>query len=104
MHLYDVQDRLPTSFFTSSLLAFGLEDLSAIRFCKQGGLSLTDEVTLHTLDLKGSRLVCLQGHLHECFFGSDSKRPVAMIPESCRPKEATYFEPGRHVMRYRDCS
>ncbi|CAK9026509.1 unnamed protein product [Durusdinium trenchii] len=69
----------------------GAIDLSAVRFCKTGGLSLTDEVTLHTVDVGGSRLVCLQGHLHECFFASDSKRPVAMLPESCRPQEVLSF-------------
>lgn len=69
----------------------GAIDLSAIRFCKTGGLSLTDEVTLHTVDVGSSRLVCLQGHLHECFFASDSKRPVAILPESCRPKEVLHF-------------
>jgi len=69
----------------------GAIDLSAIRFCKQGGISLTDEVTLHTVDVRGSRLVCLQGHLSECFYVLQSKRPLAMLPESCRPKEVLHF-------------
>ncbi|CAE7630183.1 Acp2 [Symbiodinium pilosum] len=69
----------------------GAIDLSAIRFCKQGGISLTDEVTLHTVDVRGSRLVCLQGHLSECFYVLESKRPLAMLPESCRPKEVLHF-------------
>ncbi|CAJ1387716.1 unnamed protein product [Effrenium voratum] len=69
----------------------GAIDLSSIRFCKTGGLSLTDEVTLHTVDVMGSRLVCLQGHLHECFYVSDCRRPLAMLPESCRPKEVLHF-------------
>ena len=28
------------------------------------------------------------------FEASDSKRPVAILPESCRPKEVLHFAPG----------
>eukprot|EP00440_Ansanella_granifera_P000251 gb/GFBE01000275.1/.p1 GENE.gb/GFBE01000275.1/~~gb/GFBE01000275.1/.p1 ORF type:complete len:488 (+),score=101.93 gb/GFBE01000275.1/:1-1464(+) len=63
----------------------GAIDLSAIRFCTSGGISLTDEVSIHTTDVAGSRIACLQGTLSEKFFVVDSKKPLAMLPESCRP-------------------
>lgn len=64
----------------------GAIDISAIRFCLNGGISLTDEVSIHTVDVGGSRFVCLQGTLSPRFFVIHSKKPLAMIPESCRPR------------------
>jgi len=64
----------------------GAIDLSAIRFCLNGGISLTDEVSIHTVDVGASRFVCLQGTLAPRFFVVHSKKPLAMLPESCRPR------------------
>eukprot|EP00931_Biecheleriopsis_adriatica_P121915 TRINITY_DN96964_c0_g1_i1.p1 TRINITY_DN96964_c0_g1~~TRINITY_DN96964_c0_g1_i1.p1 ORF type:complete len:495 (-),score=76.36 TRINITY_DN96964_c0_g1_i1:145-1629(-) len=69
----------------------GAIDLSALRFCKSGGISLTDEVSIHTVDVGPSRLVCLQGTLAERYYVTDSKRPLAILPESCRPKVGIPF-------------
>mmetsp|Transcript_93625 Transcript_93625/g.166591 ORF Transcript_93625/g.166591 Transcript_93625/m.166591 type:complete len:498 (+) Transcript_93625:66-1559(+) len=69
----------------------GAIDLSAVRFCINGGISLTDEVSIHTADIGHSRLVCLQGTLSDRFFVVDSKKPLAMLPESCRPPEEIPF-------------
>jgi len=73
----------------------GAIDLSAVRFCINGGISLTDEVSIHTADVGPSRLVCLQGTLSDRFFVVDSKKPLAMLPESCRPpKEIPFIVSG----------
>ncbi|CAE8585327.1 unnamed protein product [Polarella glacialis] len=69
----------------------GAIDLSAIRYCLGNGISLTDEVSLHAVDVGGSRLVCLQGTLLERYHVSDSRKPLAMLPESCRPPREIEF-------------
>lgn len=60
-------------------------DLSAVRFCTKGGISLIDEVSLHTVDIGGTRMVSLQGALTERFFTVHSFKPLGLLPESCRP-------------------
>jgi hypothetical protein len=79
----------------SSKEAEGAIDLSAIRFCVGGGISLVDEVSLHTVDIAGTRMVALQGALNERFFSVDSHKPLALLPESCRPpKELPFIVAG----------
>lgn len=63
----------------------GALDLSAIRFCVGGGISLVDEVSLHTVDIAGTRLVNLQGCMSDRFFAVHSHKALALLPESCRP-------------------
>lgn len=63
----------------------GAIDLSAIRFCTSRGISLIDEVRLHTCEVRGTRMVCLQGDLSDRFFTTQSHKPLALLPESCRP-------------------
>lgn len=69
----------------------GAVDLSAIRFCLGGGISLIDEVSLHTVDVSGSRIVCLQGMLTTRYFSVHSHKPLAILPESCRPPQELPF-------------
>eukprot|EP00927_Polykrikos_kofoidii_P065458 TRINITY_DN61204_c0_g1_i1.p1 TRINITY_DN61204_c0_g1~~TRINITY_DN61204_c0_g1_i1.p1 ORF type:complete len:450 (+),score=62.45 TRINITY_DN61204_c0_g1_i1:39-1388(+) len=69
----------------------GAIDISAIRFCTQGGISLIDEVTLHTVDVGGTRMVSLQGTLTERFFTVHSFKPLGLLPESCRPPRDLSF-------------
>jgi len=69
----------------------GAIDLSAIRFSIGGGISLVDEVSLHTCDVAGTRLVTLQGVLTERFFAVHSSKPLALLPESCRPPRELPF-------------
>lgn len=70
---------------SSSRNVEGAIDLSAIRFSIGRGISLIDDVTLHTCDLKGTRMVTLQGSLSGRFHAVHSQKPLALIPESCRP-------------------
>lgn len=63
----------------------GAIDLSAIRFCIGKGISLIDGVSLHTCDIAGTRMVTLQGSLTERFFAMHRHKPLALLPESCRP-------------------
>mmetsp|Transcript_20470 Transcript_20470/g.52010 ORF Transcript_20470/g.52010 Transcript_20470/m.52010 type:complete len:463 (-) Transcript_20470:23-1411(-) len=63
----------------------GSIDLSAVRFAVGSGISIVDNVTLHTVDLAGSRMVTLQGALNQRFFVTDRKKPLGILPESCRP-------------------
>jgi len=85
-------------------------DLSAVRFCVGPGLSLVDEVTLHTVDVGGSRLVTLQGTTAERAFPIASKRPLAMLPENCRPPRdivfitAGFAPGGFHLTQVRPCT
>lgn len=72
-------------------------DLSAVRFCiGGGGLSLVDDVCLHQCEVDGRRLVILQGSLCTRRFVNESsallsKRPLALLPESCRPPQQMLF-------------
>lgn len=67
-------------------------DLSAVRFCKDSGISLLDEVSMHTVDVAGSRLVTLQGYLSEKTWSRGGHRKaLAMLPESCQPKKDFHF-------------
>lgn len=73
----------------------GTIDLSAVRFCSGKGISLVDEVSLHTLDIYGSRLVTLQGRLANRWWTRDHRHPLALLPESCRPpKEIPFIVTG----------
>lgn len=63
----------------------GAIDLSAVRFCTDGGISLIDQVSLHTVDVGCTRMVTLQGTLTERFHTVHSFKPLALLPESCRP-------------------
>jgi len=70
-------------------------DLSAIRFCMGNGMSLIDEVNMYLCDVNGTRVVCLQGELHERFFNSAGRKALALLPASCRPPEDIFFiSPG----------
>jgi len=71
-------------------------DLSAIRFCTDKGISLVDEVSVHAIDVAGSRLVTLQGVLLERNWqGVGVKKQLAHLPESCRPaKDLHFIVPG----------
>eukprot|EP00427_Karlodinium_veneficum_P033730 CAMPEP_0169197408 /NCGR_PEP_ID=MMETSP1016-20121227/8256_1 /TAXON_ID=342587 /ORGANISM="Karlodinium micrum, Strain CCMP2283" /LENGTH=281 /DNA_ID=CAMNT_0009274061 /DNA_START=525 /DNA_END=1370 /DNA_ORIENTATION=+ len=69
----------------------GSIDLSAIRFSVGRGISLIDDVTLHTCDLQGTRMVSLQGTLSERFYAVHNVRPLALLPESCRPPSTAAF-------------
>lgn len=69
----------------------GFVDLSAVRFCVSRGISLMDQVSLHTVDVGGSRMVTLQGTLEEKFFLADGGKPLALLPESCRPPQEMHF-------------
>jgi len=71
-------------------------DLSAIRFCTDRGISLVDEVSVHAVDIAGSRLVTLQGVLLEMSWqGIGVKKQLATLPESCRPaKDLHFIVPG----------
>jgi len=66
-------------------LVEGNIDLSAIRFCNTKGIALMDRVTLHILDVCGTRLVCLQGSTVDHYFKLEKHKPLALLPESCRP-------------------
>jgi len=69
-------------------------DLSAIRFCTDRGISLVDEVSVHAVDIAGSRLVTLQGVLLEKSW-HNAKKQLATLPESCRPaKDLHFIVPG----------
>jgi len=71
-------------------------DLSAIRFCTDRGISLVDEVSVHAVDIAGSRLVTLQGTLLEKSWQHGGiKKQLATLPESCRPcKDLHFIVPG----------
>jgi len=69
----------------------GTIDLSAIRFCTGKGISLVDGVSLHTLDVQGTRLVTLQGQLSNRWWNRDNRHPLALLPESCRPPSNLHF-------------
>lgn len=69
----------------------GTIDLSAIRFCTGKGISLVDDVSLHTCDVQGTRLVTLQGQLSNRWWNRDHRHPLALLPESCRPPCEQYF-------------
>lgn len=69
----------------------GCIDLSAIRFSTSKGIALVDDVSLHTCDIQGTRLVTLQGQLNNRWWTRDHKHPLAALPESCRPSERTPF-------------
>jgi len=66
-------------------------DLSAIRFCTGRGIPLVDDVRLHVCNVAGTRVVCLQGDLNERCFDVHGRKPLALLPESCRPAEETHF-------------
>mmetsp|Transcript_89441 Transcript_89441/g.164054 ORF Transcript_89441/g.164054 Transcript_89441/m.164054 type:complete len:443 (+) Transcript_89441:132-1460(+) len=70
-------------------------DLSAVRFCIGGGLSLVDHVCLYQCEVAGTRLVVLQGMLAERRYQENSalisERPLALLPESCTPPNELYF-------------
>jgi len=67
-------------------------DLSAIRFCTDRGISLVDEVSVHAVDIAGSRLVTLQGVLLERSWQHvGAKKQLATLPESCRPERDLHF-------------
>jgi len=69
-------------------------DLSAIRFCTDRGISLVDEVSVHAVDVAGSRLVTLQGVLLERSWQT-GKKQLATLPESCRPSgDLNFIVPG----------
>eukprot|EP00747_Dinoflagellata_sp_TGD_P082776 gnl/TRDRNA2_/TRDRNA2_161822_c0_seq4.p1 gnl/TRDRNA2_/TRDRNA2_161822_c0~~gnl/TRDRNA2_/TRDRNA2_161822_c0_seq4.p1 ORF type:complete len:514 (-),score=70.31 gnl/TRDRNA2_/TRDRNA2_161822_c0_seq4:216-1688(-) len=69
----------------------GSIDLSAVRFCIGKGISLMDEVSLHTCDVAGTRMVTFQGYLGNRLFMDQKKQPLAILPESCRPPESIPF-------------
>lgn len=66
-------------------------DLSAVRFCTKGGISLVDDVRLLHCEVAGTRLVVLQGMLSLKKFNRDNKGPLALLPESCRPPHQLHF-------------
>lgn len=69
----------------------GTIDLSSIRFSTGKGISLIDDVSLHTCDIQGSRLVTLQGRLANRWWTRDHRHPLALLPESCRLRTEQYF-------------
>lgn len=77
-------------------------DLSAIRFCTDKGISLMDEVTVHTVDAGNGRLVSLQGALrHKHWNLGDHLKPLLTLPESCRlPQPLIFIVPGTSVESY----
>lgn len=67
-------------------------DLSAIRFCTDKGISLVDQVSVHAVDVAGSRLVTLQGVLLERSWQQGGlKKQLATLPDSCRPARDLHF-------------
>jgi hypothetical protein len=66
-------------------------DLSAIRFCISRGVSVVDQVTLHQVDVAGTRMVTLQGVLRHRHFNMHSAKPLALLPESCQPRKESVF-------------
>lgn len=66
-------------------------DLSALRFCFAPGISLVDEVSVHTVDLAGGRMVSLQGSLSCRSFKERGRLPLALLPDSCRPPQELMF-------------
>jgi hypothetical protein len=86
-------------------------DLSAIRFCTDRGISLVDEVSVHAVDIAGSRLVTLQGVLLERSWAAGGvKKQLATLPESCRPAKDLHFivpgmsREGYHLVHVRPTS
>lgn len=80
---------------SSSRNISGAIDLSAVRFCIGKGICLIDEVSLHTCELDGTRMVTLQGTLSERFYAVHSQKPLALLPESCRaPSEMAFIVAG----------
>jgi hypothetical protein len=69
----------------------GTIDLSAIRFCLGKGISLVDDVSIHTCDVQGTRFVTLQGRLANRWWTRDHRHPLALLPESCRPNSEHHF-------------
>lgn len=71
-------------------------DLSAIRFCTDKGISLVDEVSVHTVDIGGTRLVTLQGRmLEQSWRLGGANKVLTSLPESCRPgKDMHFVVPG----------
>jgi len=70
-------------------------DLSAIRFCKGGGVSLIDDVMLHLCDVNGTRIVCLQGTMNERSFEIAGRTALSLLPSCARiPKETFFITPG----------
>jgi len=66
-------------------------DLSALRFCTSRGISLIDEVRVHTCQVAGTRLVCMQGHLSDRYFSRHSDKPLALLLDSCQPPKKIPF-------------
>jgi len=69
----------------------GVIDLSAVRFCITGGISLIDDVRVCTCDFGNRRLVCLQGSCSTRYFSVHSDKPLSLLPESCRPPSQLSF-------------
>jgi hypothetical protein len=66
-------------------------DVSAVRFFQDKGISLADEVSLHVLDVAGTRIVNLQGSLRQKEFRSCRRTALAKLPVSCRPPGSLVF-------------
>jgi len=80
---------------TSTRNVQGIVDLSTVRFCIGKGICLIDDVSLHTCELNGTRMVTLQGALSNRFFAVHSFKPLALLPESCRaPYEMPFVVAG----------
>lgn len=72
-----------------------LLDLSAIRFCRGNGIALIDDVHLYMCDIGGTRVICIQGTMSERFFNVNGRKPLALLPQSCRIRQETFFiSPG----------
>lgn len=66
-------------------------DLTAVRFCMGSGLSIIDDIRLHTVDLSGRRWVCLQGTLDQRLLSAFRTKPLLHLARACRPASDTAF-------------
>ncbi|CAK0893989.1 unnamed protein product [Prorocentrum cordatum] len=66
-------------------------DVGAVRFFQDRGISLADEVSLHVLDVAGTRIVNLQGSLRQKEFRGCCRAALAKLPVSCRPPGSLVF-------------
>lgn len=76
---------------TSSNELEGAIDLSAIRFAIKGGIALVDGVRLYTVDVGPTRMVTMQGALSPMRHVLHRTKPLALLPESCRPPQDMPF-------------
>lgn len=70
-------------------------DISGVRFSQDRGISLVDEVSLHVLDIMGTRIVNMQGHLRQKVWRQCHKITLAKLPMSCKPLgDISFITPG----------